>query len=327
MAKLDTSYMGLKLDNPLIVGSSGITSTLEVVKRCEDAGAGAVVLRSVFEDEVRREYESAVRAHMRAGHMEAFTYQQPDLINLKGGQQYLELVNEATSALAIPVIASINCFAARSWGQYARDLEKAGAKAIEVNLHEFTASAVRSAENVEGTYSEAVSAVVRNTKVPVAAKLPPYFTNVAQMAFQMELDGAAGVVMFNRPFLPDFDIESIELKGGVSLSQPGDYKTTLRWVSLLSSRLGLDICASGGIHDGQAIIKQILAGARAVQVVSALYRMDLARIQEMLRTVAEWMDRHEFDTLADFRGKLAQPKTDLPHLLEKTQYSRLYMGL
>ena len=327
MAKLNTSYMGLKLNNPLVVGSSGITSTLDVVKRCEDAGAGAVVLRSVFEDEVRREYESAVRAHMRAGHMEAFTYQQPDLANLTGGQQYLELVDEATSALAIPVIASINCFAARSWGQYARDLEKAGAQAIEVNLHEFTASAVRSAENVESTYSEAVAAVVRNTKVPVAAKLPPYFTNVAQMAFQMELDGAAGLVLFNRPFLPDFDIESIELKGGVSLSQPGDYKTTLRWVSLLSSRVGVDLCASGGIHDGQAMIKQLLAGAMCVQVVSALYRMDLRRIEEMLRTLTEWMDRHGFETLGAFRGKLAQPRTELPHLLEKTQYSRLYMGL
>lgn len=327
MARLDTTYLGLKLNNPLIVGSSGITSTLDVLKRCEDAGAGAVVLRSVFEDEVRREYESAVRAHMRAGHMEAFTFQRPDLTNLAGGKQYLELVNDATAALAIPIIASINCFAARSWGRYAKDLEKAGAQAIEVNLHEFTASAVRSAENVEGTYSEAVSAVVRNTTIPVAAKLPPYFTNVAQMAFQMELDGAAGIVMFNRPFMPDFDIESMELKGGVSLSQPGDYKTTLRWVSLLSSRLGTDICAAGGIHDGQTIIKQLLAGARAVQVVSALYRMDLTKIEEMLRTVAEWMDRHEFETIDAFRGKLAQPRTELPHLLEKTQYSRLYMGL
>ncbi len=327
MTKLNTTYLGLKLNNPLIVGSSGITSSLDLVRRCEDAGAGAVVLRSVFEDEVRREYESAVREHMQSGHLEAFTYQQPNLDNLSGGQKYLKLVEEATAALAIPVIASLNCFAARSWGQYAKDLEQAGARAIEVNLHEFTASAVRSAENVESTYSEAVAAVVRNTKVPVAAKLPPYFTNVAQMAFQRELDGAAGLVLFNRPFLPDFDIESMGLKGGVSLSEPGDYKTTLRWVSLLSSRVNVDLCASGGIHDGQAIIKQLLAGAKSVQVVSALYRMDLGKVEEMLRTLTEWMDRHGFENLSDFRGKLAQSRTELPHLMEKTQYSRLYMGL
>ncbi len=327
MADLKTTYMGLSLNNPLIVGSSGITSTLDVVRRCEDAGAGAVVLRSVFEDEVRREYEAAMRDHILSGHLEAFTYQQPDLSNLSEGQKYLELVSEASASLAIPVIASINCHAARSWGRYAKEIEKAGARGVEVNLHEFSASAVRSAESIESIYSESVNAVVRNTRIPVAVKLPPYFTNVAQMAFQMELDGAQSLVLFNRPFLPDFDIESMEIKGGVSLSQPGDYKTTLRWVSLLASRVALDICAAGGIHDGQAIIKQILAGATSVQVVSALYRMDLRKIEEMLQTLQMWMDRHEFATLGEFRGKLAQPRTEMPHVLEKTQYSRLYMGL
>jgi dihydroorotate dehydrogenase (fumarate) len=323
MANLKTTWMGLELDNPIIVGSSGLTSSLELLMRCEDAGAAAVVIRSVFEEEVRRDYERAVLDHLATGHLESISYQLPDLENLSEGKRYLELIEEAASTLAIPVIASVSAYSSRSWANYSKALERAGARAIEVNLNEFSASAVRSSDQVEVAYSEAAAAVLKKTTVPVAVKLPPHLTNVSYLAHQLELEGAGGLVLFNRPFLPDIDIEEMELKGGVTLSQASDHKVALRWISLLSSRLGCDLCSAGGIHDGETIVKHLLAGASAVQVVSALYRMDLNRLQEMLNTLWQWMERHGFDTIDAFRGRLSGPRVNDVQLLEKTQYSRI----
>jgi len=321
MADLRTRYMGLELANPVIVGSCGLTASVDTIRQCEDSGAGAVVIRSVFEDEVRAEYEGTVRNHMEAGYLEAYAYFDPDLKNLVAGKRYLTLIEEASKAVKIPVIASINCSAARSWGPYARRVEEAGARAIELNVFEMSASAVKSGEDLEQIYIDALRATKANVSVPVAVKMPPYFTNPSQMAFQLELEGASGLVMFNRPFQPDVDLENIKLRGGLTLTTPEDHKLALRWIGLLFGRVGSDLVAAGGVHDGETVIKQLLVGATAVQVVSALYRYTLGRIDEMLTTLNSWMHRHDFPNLHSFRGRLSHLHTEDGRLLEKTQYS------
>jgi dihydroorotate dehydrogenase (fumarate) len=323
MKHLETKYLGLSLKNPIIIGSSGLTSTLDMLRRCEDAQAGAVVLRSVFEDEVRIEMEQSSRDHLDSGTLDALLWRPDKLASSREGERYLNLVQSASNLLDIPVIASVSCHALSTWGQYANELSQAGADAIEVNLHELSASVVRTAETIEETYLMAVRAVKANTSVPVAVKLPQEFTNLARLAFEVELEGADSLVFFTRPFLPDFDIDKIDLKRGVTLSQPSDYKPSLRWIALLYGRLNAQLCAAGGVHDGQTIVKQILAGATTVQVVSALYRMDMFKVGQMLDFVSEWMDKHGFASLEAFRGKLSQPNSDDPYLYEKTQYTKM----
>ena len=329
MPDLKTTYLGLELDNPIIVGSCGFTKLAERVRRCADAGAGGVVLKSLFEEEIRLHFgEIDDAVEKGAGlHPEAYEYLRADLATHYGAEEYLKLVENASAAVSIPVIASINCTSADAWVKFARQIEAAGAAALELNIYVLPTDPAAHSGQVEQIYFDALEAVLAQVKIPVAVKLVPYLTNLSACTAVMEKIGASGLVLFNRFFHPDINLEEVEIEGGLSFSSPQNYRVPLRWIALLSKATGIDLCAAGGIHDGTAGLKMLLAGASAVQMTSALYLHGLDRIGESLDTISAWMTEHGYESLSEFRGLLSRDSTDDTQLLERAQYIKAFVGV
>jgi dihydroorotate dehydrogenase (fumarate) len=326
MADLSVTYMGLKLANPLIVSSSSLTNTVAKVKRCEDSGAGAVVLKSLFEEQIEAQTEEIEEESWPYPHPEAFDYVRQMGMRL-GQDDYLKLISEAKKSVSIPVIASLNCISPKWWGNYAREIARAGADAIELNIAILPVDPQRSAEDVERTYVRIIEGIRRRVEIPVAAKIGPYFTALPQLARQLSDAGVAALVLFNRFYQMDIDIEKLSLVPGYHLSSPDEIHLPLRWVAVLSGQVGCDIAASTGIHDGTGIIKQLLAGARAVQVCSHLYQKGMDSIGVMLDQLREWMERHHHDKIADFNGKMCMEASEKPEYYERLQYIKVLVGL
>jgi dihydroorotate dehydrogenase (fumarate) len=326
MADLSVTYMGLKLANPLIVSSSSLTNTVVKVKRCEDSGAGAVVLKSLFEEQIEAQTEEIEEESWPYPHPEAFDYVRQMGMRL-GQDDYLKLISEAKKSVSIPVIASLNCISPKWWGNYAREIARAGADAIELNIAILPVDPQRSAEDVERTYVRIIEGIRRRVEIPVAAKIGPYFTALPQLARQLSDAGVAALVLFNRFYQMDIDIEKLSLVPGYHLSSPDEIHLPLRWVAVLSGQVGCDIAASTGIHDGTGIIKQLLAGARAVQVCSHLYQKGMDSIGVMLDQLREWMERHHHDKIADFNGKMCMEASEKPEYYERLQYIKVLVGL
>lgn len=238
----------------------------------------------------------------------------------------MTLINEAKEAVKIPIVASINCSFSYEWTQYARRLESAGADAIELNMFFLPTEQERSVEGVERAYFKVVEKVVETVSIPVALKISYYFTCLGQTIQKLSRLGISSLVLFNRFYSPDFDIERFEVAQTNVLSTPGDLVTSLRWVAMMSQKVDCDLAASTGVHDGEAVIKQLLAGAQAVHVVSALYKNGPLYIQTMLDTVEGWMTRHGYETLGDFRGKMSQDKSTDPSVYEKVQFMKYFSG-
>jgi dihydroorotate dehydrogenase (fumarate) len=326
MADLSVTYMGLKLANPLIVSSSSLTNTVAKVKRCEDSGAGAVVLKSLFEEQIEAQTEEIEEESWPYPHPEAFDYVRQMGMRL-GQDDYLKLISEAKKSVSIPVIASLNCISPKWWGNYAREIARAGADAIELNIAILPVDPQRSAEDVERTYVRIIEGIRRRVEIPVAAKIGPYFTALPQLARRLSDAGVAALVLFNRFYQMDIDIEKLSLVPGYHLSSPDEIHLPLRWVAILSGQVGCDIAASTGIHDGTGIIKQLLAGARAVQVCSHLYQKGMDSIGVMLDQLREWMERHHHDKIADFNGKMCMESSEKPEYYERLQYIKVLVGL
>ncbi len=271
MANLKTKYLGLELANPLILGSSGLSKSVDGVKRAAEAGAGAVVLKSLFEEEIRLDIRGTTDAFAGYPHPEAAGYLDADLAAHYGAETYLRLVEDASKAVDVPVIASVNCVTGTTWTTFAAQLEASGAAAIELNVYALPMDAGQTSEQVESVYLEAVGAVRKQVKIPVALKMVPYLTNLPRLALAAQQSGADGLILFNRFFHPDIDIHVEDLKGGLVLSRPDEYRMALRWLGMLYGRTRSDLCATTGIHDGETVVKMLLAGACAVQVVSAVY--------------------------------------------------------
>ncbi|MFO7814015.1 MAG: dihydroorotate dehydrogenase-like protein [Pseudomonadota bacterium] len=326
MANLATKYMGLSLKNPIIAGSSGYSSSLGGIKKLEEGGAGAVVLKSIFEEEILHEMNDLMKDVPEASrYLERFDYQ--DLvIKSENLERYMTLINEAKEAVNIPIVASINCSFSYEWTQYARRIESAGANALELNMFFLPTEQERSVEEMERAYLKIVDKVVETVSIPVALKISYYFTCLGQMIQKLSRRGISGLVLFNRFYSPDFDIEKCEVTQANVLSTPGDLVTSLRWVAMMSQKVDCDLAASTGVHDGEAVIKQLLAGAQAVQVVSALYKNGPPHIQTMLDTVEDWMTRHGYETLEDFRGKMSQDKSTDPSVYERVQFMKYFSG-
>jgi dihydroorotate dehydrogenase (fumarate) len=325
VADLAVSYMGLKLRNPLIVAASSLTGTMAKLKRCEDAGAGAVVLKSLFEEQI----EVATAPLEREGayaHPEAADYLRQ--VGLRLNQdQYLKLVTEAKASLSIPVIASLNGVSSKGWTGYAAQLAKAGADAIELNVALLASDFDRGAAELESEYLKIVESICSKVKLPVAVKIGPYFTSLPQTALALRRAGASALVLFNRFYQLDFDIERLALTPGYHLSSPDEIHLALRWIALLSAELGCDLAASTGVHDGAGVIKQLLAGAKAVQLCSALFLKGMDRLTQSLKELGAWMERHGFAAIEDFRGKMSREASGDPRLYERLQYIKVYVGL
>ena len=326
MVDLSTQYLGMKLKNPVIAGSSGLTNSVESIQDLEQSGAGAVVLKSIFEEEIAYEYEDIVQEASAEGvNLDQFDYYD---FHIKGEKldKYTTLIEDSRKSVSIPVIASINCVYSHEWTAFAKQLQTAGADALELNMFFLPSEFGRTSEDKEKAYFQIIEKVQKEITIPISLKISYYFSNLGPMIQKLSQTGIAGLVLFNRFYSPDFDIDKLEVVSSNVFSAPSDLPISLRWISIMAERVSCDLAASTGVHDGRALIKQILAGANVVQVASTLYKNGKGRIGEMLKTLEEWMDNKGFNSLADFRGKMSQAKSSNPAAYERVQFMKYFGG-
>ena len=322
---LSVNYLGLKLKSPVVVGSSSLTTSIANLKKIENSGAGAVVLKSIFEEEIYNEYQSILEKEKDqefpdVRFLDYYDYK----IKEDNVKKYLDLIKTAKSTVSIPVIASINCVSSWEWNFFAKKLEEAGADAIELNMFILPSDFTKTADEIEQTYLNIIAKIKEAVKIPIAVKLSYYFADLASFVKRVSESGVDGVVLFNRFFHPDFDIENFKIVPSNVLSRSSDLAISLRWMSILSGRMGCDLIASTGVHDGASVIKEILAGANAVQVVSSLYKNGIESISDMIEEVKVWMEKHGFESLDDFRGKMSQVNSPNPAEYERVQFMRYF---
>jgi dihydroorotate dehydrogenase (fumarate) len=322
---LRTSYLGFTLQNPIIVGSCGYTYSVKDVKSLVENGAAAIVLKSIFEEEIVWEMESNLAQMQRPMTIYPEIYDFFDLETIEDSvTKYLNLISECKKEVDVPIIASVNCISSHEWVSFARRIEEAGADALELNIFIMPSDLNRTSQENEKMYFEIIDSVLSVAKIPVAVKLSYYFTNLASMIKQISERGVKGIVLFNRFFEPDFDLDTFAVVPTNVLSSPSDLGKSLRWIAIMSERVSCDLCASTGVHDGKAVIKQILAGAKAVQIASAIYRKGPKVIGEMLEEIKNWMNEKGFNSLDDFRGRMSQSRSLNPAAYERAQFMHYF---
>lgn len=327
MANLETSYMGLKLKNPIIVGSSGLTNSVDNVVEIEKAGAGAVVLKSLFEEQINM----AASITYEMGEMSNYYPEAQDYIRNYSSENdvanYLKLISDCKSKVNIPVIASINCMSDNLWEEFAKKIEDAGADALELNIFVLPSNTNKSSSENEKVYFDIAEKITGIVNIPVSLKLSPYFSSLAKTMEMLSWTKIKGLVFFNRFFSPDIDIDKFEIKSSNVFSTPSDLAISLRWVAMLSDIVKCDIAASTGVHDGKAAIKQLLAGAKAVEIASVLYKKGFAEITKMVDDIEKWMDSKSFTSVDDFIGKMSVKNTENPAAYERVQFMKYFSGI
>jgi dihydroorotate dehydrogenase (fumarate) len=324
MKKLDTTYLGLKLKNPVVVASSGLTNSVAKIKGLEEAGAAAVVLKSLFEEQINGEVSHLISKDPQNSYPEAEDYIR-NYTRQNTVAEHLDLLRKVKSEVSIPVIASINAVSASEWTGFAKDFEKAGADALELNIFYVPTARSEKPEDIEQLYIDVLKKVKAEVSIPVSVKIGFYFTNLIAFAEKLMANGAAAVTMFNRFYEPDINIEKLELSASEVFSSPADIRRSLRWIGLVSAALPkLEIAASTGIHDGEAVIKQLLAGAQVVQVCSSIYINGAQIIAGMTRELEQFMRKWNFDSIEDFRGCLSYAKIEDPQLYERAQFMKYF---
>jgi dihydroorotate dehydrogenase (fumarate) len=325
MADLSTQYMGLEMRNPIVVASCSFGNSSGGVRKCAEAGAGAIVLKSLFEEQMRASARELEEHSWLSGHTEAFEY--VSKIGLAvGPRQYLRLIEDCKESVDIPVIASLNCITPKWWTDYAREIAAAGADGLELNIAVMPSDPNRTSREVEQLYFTILEGVKEQVEIPIAVKIGPHFTSIGRMAWELSRRGASALVFFNRFYRFDIDVEKLELAQGEPFSSPEETTLPLRWIALLSGRVKSDLAASTGVHDGAGIVKHLLAGASAVQVCSVLYLEGLDQIGQMLGDVESWLGQHGFGSVEEIRGRFRQMQSDRPELYERLQYIRALAG-
>jgi len=327
MTDLSTTWLGLKLRNPIVVSSSSLTGSLDKLKVVEDAGAGGVVLKSIFEEQLIIEAEkldSTLAAG--AGFQEATSSFFADIPMEWGPEEYLKLIADAKKSLKIPVIASVNCVSQGSWSEYAKKIETAGADALELNLYFVPTDPMRTGADIEKAYLDVVRDVRKQTRLPISVKLHPFLTSIPHMVTKIAEAGANGVTLFNRFYQPNFDVDKLEIVNTLQLSRPEDALLPLRWIAILFGRVKVDFAATSGVHDGRSVVKMVLAGASVTQVASVIFKHKASHIGEMLRELESWMKDKEYASLADFRGLLSQQSNPDPGAFERAHYIKTLVG-
>lgn len=327
MADLSTTYMGLKLKNPVIVSSCGLTGKMATLKACADAGAGAVVLKSIFEEQIQAEVAGLMQQSEHAlMHPEAADY-----INRYGRQDavdaYLKLIREAKRELGIPVIASVHCVSAGTWIEFASKFEEAGADGLELNVFVLPSDPRLGGNENEKIYFDIAKAVKNQAKIPVALKIGSYFSGLSKTVLSLSRSGVDALVLFNRFFNVDFDIEKMELVPAPYISTPEEIVLPLRWISILSGEAGCNLAATTGVHTGADVVKQLLAGATAVQVCSTLYRNGVDHLAKILGGTTDWMERHRYEKIDQFRGKMSQEESKNPAAYLRVQFMKASVGV
>ncbi|MBN1117608.1 MAG: dihydroorotate dehydrogenase-like protein [Bacteroidales bacterium] len=321
MSNLSVSYLGLNLKTPIIVGSSGLTDSVSKVVKLAETGAGAVVLKSLFEEQIKYEAGSMI---MDGQYPEAEDYL-AGYVRSHSVDNYLKLIEDTKKEVDIPVVASVNCVSAGEWISFAKMAEEAGADALELNVFFLPVNVNHDSNHFENIYCDIITQVKKETKIPVAVKIGQNFSNLPGFVNKIYQRGAQGVVLFNRFYAPDINIEKIEFTPANVLSSADEIRNSLRWVGIISSIVEkIEVCASTGVHDGSAVIKQLLAGATAVQVCSALYKNGPEHIGNMLKDIEAWMDKNTFETVKDFRGRLNYKRIKDPSVFERSQFMKYY---
>ncbi len=326
MTDTSVQYLGHTLRTPIVISSSGLTNTMSGISRAAEAGAGAVVLKSLFEEQIESTIETDGQEMELSMHPEAEQYISQMGMHL-GPQRYLELIGEAKAAVDIPIIASMNCVTSKWWGNYGKQIEAAGADAVELNIAVMPRDESEPAEAVEKRYLRIVDRIRQQIDLPLAVKIGPYFTSLPKFASELRKAGASALVLFNRFYQMDIDIEAESLAPGYQFSTPEEIYTSLRWVSILSGDVGCDLSASTGIHSADGVIKQLLAGAATVQMCSALYRSGFEIITQIHDELTAWMERKGYKSISDFQGKLSQSASGDPESYERLQYIKALTGI
>jgi len=326
MANLETTYLGLKLKNPLVAASSGLTSSVEKIKELAEAGVGAIVLKSIFEEQINNEISSLMHNQYNTSYPEAEDYIR-NYTRDNTVVKHLELLKKAKQAVDVPIIASVNCISSSEWTSFAKDFEEAGADAIELNIFYLPTDRHEKPGVVEQLYVDVLKKVKLEVSIPVSVKFGVHHSNIIGMADKLKAAGAAGIVMFNRFYEPDINLDTLEMTASEVFSSPSDIRRSLRWVGIVSSSVTqLDIAASTGIHDGGAVIKQLLAGAQVAQLCSTLYVNGSTVVSSMLEDLEAFMKKWNFKTIDDFRGRLSYKNIPDPLLYERSQFMKYFSG-
>ncbi len=327
MIDLESQYMGLKLRNPLVAGSSGLTNSVENIIELEKNGISAVVLKSLFEEQI---HYRASQTIMEGVYVNLYPEAEDYIRNYTAENDvntYLRLVENAKKAVNIPVIASINCISDTAWMAYAKKIEVAGADGLELNVAVLPSDPDKEGNENEEIYFSIARKISQELKIPVAIKLSYYFSGLAKTLTGLSWTGIKALVLFNRFYSPDIDIEHEEVKSSFVFSTPSEIALPLRWIAMLSPIVNCDIAASTGVHDGRAVIKQLLVGANVVQIASVLYKKGFREIGNMIEQLESWMDRHNYSSIDEFRGKLSVAKTENPAAYERIQFMKHFSGI
>lgn len=325
---LATTYLGLELANPVVVGANPLTGNLDGIRDCAAAGAGAIVLKSLFEEEIRSEAEGVDRALGLESdwHPEVYDYLRAGLGMRCAPRQYLDMIAAARRETDIPIIASINCVSPDFWPEFAAETAAAGASALELNIALFPDDVHEDAARLEQRLLAIVAAAAKAVAIPVAVKLAPHFSALPNLVLRIRQAGARGCVLFNRLYRPTIHPETLKVIGGDRFSNPAESALAIRWIAVLADRIDLDFAAATGFHDGNQAVRAILAGARAVQTVSAIHREGLGQIAAIQTEIRAWMSRKGFTSLADFRGLVSQARHPESPLFTRLQYMRRLDG-
>jgi dihydroorotate dehydrogenase (fumarate) len=343
MANLSTNYMGLSLKNPIIVGSSGLTNSIENLKKMEAANAGAIVLKSIFEEQIVFEAAKFIDSTdpslsaMKKGfddilqnrsydYIEAMEYM-TNFAKEHTLNEYLNFIKLAKKSVNIPIIASINCVSAYDWSFFAKRIQEAGADALELNLYILPSDVNKTAAIYDEMYRKIISDVKKFVTFPISLKLSYYSSSLVNTFVELSKSGIAGMVLFNKPYNPDINIRKIEISTGNIFSSEDEYLRSLRWTAILTGKVSCDIAASTGVHDYETVVKLLLSGANAVQVASLLYQKGIEEINNLTIGLSNWMDEHNFKTIEEFRGKLSQSNIENPAVLERVQFMKSYANI
>jgi dihydroorotate dehydrogenase (fumarate) len=321
---LTTTYLGLRLRTPLVPSASPLSERIDNIRQMEDAGAGAVVLYSLFEEQLAHD-QFQLQHHLEA-HTDMFAealsfFPTPARVTV-GPEAYLNHIRRAKEAVDIPIIASLNGSSLGGWTRFAREIEQAGADALELNVYTIPTDLDQPGASVEQMYLEILRAVKSVVQIPVAIKLSPFFSNMAWMARQLDEAGADGLVLFNRFYQPDIDLETLEVWPHVLLSTPQALRLPLRWIGILHGRIAADMAATGGVHDAADVVKLLLVGARVTMLASALLRHGIEYLRMVEHRLRRWLEDHEYESVGQLQGSLSQRHAPDPGAFERAQYLR-----
>lgn len=323
MVDISTTYLGLELRSPLVVGAAApLTEGIENVKRIEDAGASAVVLHSLFEEQLLEE-RYALYHHLTHGtesYPEALSYFPDREVFHVGSEAYLNQIRYAKEIVDIPIIASLNSSTIGSWGDYAQKIEQAGVDAIELNIYYVPTDITIRGEQVEQNYLDIVRAVTDSVNLPVAVKLSPFFSNMANMAKRLSDTGASGLVLFNRFYQPDIDLITLEADPNLMLSTSREMRLPMRWIAILYKTIPVDLAATSGIHTAHDVIKMMMVGANVTMLVSVLLQHGIQQLREIEKDLIEWLEINEYESISQLQGSMSQMNCPDPGVFERVQY-------